>query len=227
MRVVAVLQARMGSSRLPGKAIKEINGLPILWHIYRRLLACREVDQVAVALGDDNPSAALPVCEKHVMYRQIGYTNDLLQRLTTTARWFHADAILLVRADCLFVDPAILDDLVKTYRSCYPKVRGLSTWPCRKYSEVMDVEVYSMELLAELSRTKECPREGFAAWLLTPEWNGAYGCGQRFDPAPNDGLPHLSIDTQEDFDRAEAMLKILSNDQWNYAETLKAWEATK
>lgn len=239
MRVVACLQARMGSTRLPGKALKEIGGMPILWHVYRRLLACREVDQVVVAVGDQNPKPILDVCEKYAMHWYVGYEADLIQRLTTTCSRFEGDAVLRARADCLFLDPAKLDDLVRFYRDAYPCRRAVSNWPSRLESEGLDAEVWSMELLAELDRNPEVPREDFGTWAIQ---HGLVA--QRYTGHPvNDGPPHLSIDTLEDLIRATRMMKILEAGAgkfesprridpleyvpWRYAETLKAWEATK
>lgn len=202
MKIVCAIQARMGSTRLPGKALKEIHGLPILVHIWRRMLACAEVDEVVVAWGGDLPR----VTSRYAM--RISWCNDeddLLLRLYNAGRESHADAILRVRADCLFLDPAKLDDLVRFYRDAYPCHRAVSNWPSRMESEGLDAEVWSMELLAELDRTPECPREDFGTWAIQ---RGLVA--QRYTGHPaNDGPPHLSIDTQEDVDRAEKMLKLM------------------
>lgn len=232
MKVICALQARLGSTRLPGKALKEIGGLPILVHIWRRLLACREVDDVWIALGCDKCSgtegypcrSCKPLDDLHYggIRVVVGPEQDLLTRIRLTGRHQDADAILRVRSDCLFLDPAKLDELVAVYRAAYPTMRALSNWPSRAYSEGVDAEIWSMELLAELDRTPECPREDFGTWAiergLVMQMHAV--CEKRDEP-------HLSIDTQEDFDRATRMMKILGNDEWRYAETLKAWEATK
>lgn len=224
MKVVAVLQARMGSTRLPGKALKEINGLPILVHIWRRLLACREVDECVVAWGGEMTEASATTLLRHGVRWQTTESPDydLLSRIIEAGVANRADAILRVRADCLFLDPEVLDIIVGQYRGDYPWSRAMSNWPHRTHSEGLDAEVWSMELLWNLSKNETVPREDFGTWAIE---NDLVTVGAQ-NPK-NEGLPHLSIDTQEDFDRAMAMLKILGNNEWRYTETLKAWEATR
>ena len=231
MRIVAVLQARLGSTRLPGKALKEINGLPIIVHIWRRLMRCLQVDECIVAWGGNLPTNT--IFNDYGMRAIAGSEDNLLDRLMLAGHYCHADAILRVRADCLFLDPALLDEMVRHYRDMYPIKRGVTNWPARNYSEGLDAEVWSMELLAELDRTKECPREDFGTWAIE------HGLCSPMYMKQSDGEPHLSIDTQEDFERATKMIEWLERNRacsfdgegryrpWKYSETLKAWEATK
>ena len=204
MRIVAVLQARMNSTRLPGKALKEINGVPILVHIWRRLLACKEVDECVLAWGGQWPDGVQAKLHGYGMRGINGSENDLLERLRVVGDVTKADAILRVRADCLFLDPALLDELVVWFREGYPFCRAVSNWPQRRHSEGVDAEIWSMELLAELDRAKECPREDFGTWAI----KNRHCICQRENTC--DGSPHLSIDTQEDFDRAVKMMEWLA-----------------
>lgn len=224
MRVVAALQARMNSTRLPGKALRESNGLPIIVHIWRRLLACKEVDGVVVAWGGEMREASGTTLIRHGV-RWLTTESpeyDLLSRITEAGLVTNADAILRVRADCLFLDPHVIDVLAKDYRDGYPTYRALANWPHRMDSEGMDAEVWSMELLWHLSQNEIVQREDFGTWAIERGF-----CAQEYPHASVKEGPHLSIDTQEDFDRARRMLAILGNDEWRFAETLKAWEATK
>lgn len=226
MRVVILIQARMSSTRLPGKVVREINGLPLLWHIYRRLLACREADDVAVSAAYHHDLAHL--CDSVPMksWSSTDDESDLIRRHLKTGRRMGADAIVRVTTDCLFHDPALIDAMIREYRASYPRYRGLSNSPFRAHSEGVDCDIWSMELLAELDRTPECPRENWASWAIA---NGPkYGVRQMhaiYVDAPNPGDPHLSIDTEDDVRRAEAMLKLLGNDEWRYEKTMEAYHA--
>ena len=211
----------MGSTRLPGKVLKEINGLPLIVHVYRRLLACKELDNVLISWGGQNEELDL-LCNEYGLYAFRGSENDLIARHSIAAHQRNADAFVRVTADCLFHDPAYIDAMVAGYRHLYPQFRGLSNWKsCRYISEGLDAEIYSMELMSQLDHDPNCPREDFATYAaknnLVTQW-----CG-RDEPLGED--IHLSIDTQEDFDRAEKMLKILGNDCWEYSKTLKAYKA--
>lgn len=219
----------MGSTRLPGKVVKEINGLPLIVHIYRRLLACKELDQVAVAIGYEgagNPDAQpiLDVCKRYALYSDatIG-VEDLIRRYKYATQKYNADAFVRITADCLFHDPEYVNAMVRDYRNTYPRYRGLSNWKGgRVISEGLDAEIYSTELLMELDRNPKCPREDFAVYAAE---NNLVG---QWPPIENQRFPighdlHLSIDTQQDFDRAEKMLKILGNSEWRYEKTLEAY----
>lgn len=227
MKIVALIQARMGSTRLPGKVVKEINGLPLIVHIYRRLKACKELSDVWVAWGSNDKDTFEPqrIFEKYKMRYFRGSERDLIQRFKYGYD-FHTngEAFVLVRSDCLFIDPEVVDTLVGQFRAGQPACRGVSNWPYRTQSEGLDCEVYRNDLLLELDRTSECPREGFAAWICNDDDRAIhYKFALGMQNEKNEGLPHLSIDTQEDFDRAEKMLKILGNDEWRYEKTLEAY----
>ena len=225
MRVVGLIQARMNSTRLPGKVVREISGLPLIVHIYRRLLACRGLDEVRVAPGPEGENPIFNLCckygmaTKRSMFAECYKDSDLIGRYKDQWMADPFDAFVRITADCLFHDPAKMDEIVSQYRKDYPRNRALSTWPHRLYSEGLDCEVWSTELLMELDRTPECPREGFATWAINQ------GKCLTFSPMvkENAGEPHLSIDTPQDFSRAEKMLKILGNDEWRYEKTLEAY----
>jgi spore coat polysaccharide biosynthesis protein SpsF (cytidylyltransferase family) len=220
MRVAILIQARLNSTRLPRKVCKEINGLPILTHIYRRMLACEQADQVVCSLSADDEEILSNLCMKYGMYHCYGDEEDLLHRHRRTATRFFADAIVRVTADCLFHDPALIDELIIHFRENWPYARALSNWPNRKVSEGLDAEVWSLELLEQLHLDSKCPRENFATYAMNKGLVAQLWGNHR---KPNGADLHLSIDTQQDFERAEKMLKILGNDEWNYEQTLEAY----
>jgi spore coat polysaccharide biosynthesis protein SpsF (cytidylyltransferase family) len=113
--------------------------------------------------------------------------------------------------------------MIRMYKTYYPKFRGMTNWGFgRTVSEGLDAEIYSLELLAELDRDLKCPREDFATYAAQNKLVEAWPL--RRDPLYPIGQDiHLSIDTPEDFDRAERMLKILGNDEWRYEKTLEAY----
>lgn len=220
MRVLIAIQARLNSTRLPSKILKEINGLPLIVHIYRRMLACEQADQVVCSLSIDDEEILSKLCVKYGMYHCYGDEEDLLHRHRRTATRFFADAVVRITSDCLFHDPALIDELILRFKDSWPATRALSNWPSRKISEGLDAEVWSLELLEQLNQDKKCPREDFATYainkgLVAQLW-GPYRKSNGSDI-------HLSIDTPEDFARAEKMMKILGNHEWNYERTLEAY----
>jgi spore coat polysaccharide biosynthesis protein SpsF len=112
-RVVAVVQARMGSTRFPGKVLRELAGKPVLWHVVYRLRRCRTVSEVAVATsaapGDD---ALAAWCREQGVRCVRGSEDDVLARFLLAARELAADVVVRVTGDAPLVDPATVDRLV-------------------------------------------------------------------------------------------------------------------
>ena len=113
--VAAIIQARMGSSRFPGKVLKPLAGKPILWHIIHRLKKCRSVDVIAVATSinpKDNPIESFALKEGIKVVR--GSEDNVLSRYYLAAQELGARIIIRVTGDAPLVDPELIDLLVKT-----------------------------------------------------------------------------------------------------------------
>jgi len=115
IRVVAVIQARMGSTRLPGKVLKPVVGEPLLWHIVHRLKACRLIEEIAVATTT-NPAdeAIMEWCNAQNVTVMRGPEDDVLARYARAAEKLDADIIVRVSSDTPFLDAGFVDHLVAT-----------------------------------------------------------------------------------------------------------------
>ncbi len=115
IRIVAVIQARMGSTRLPGKVLKPIAGKPLLWHIVHRLKACRLLEDIAVATTV-NPAdeAIVEWCNAEGVTVIRGPEDDVLARYARAAEKLDADIIVRVSSDAPFIDAGFVDHLVAT-----------------------------------------------------------------------------------------------------------------
>ncbi len=114
-RVVAIVQARMASSRLPGKVMHPIAGKPLLWHVIHRLRRCKTLDHIAVATSTsahDDPIAAF--AHEHGVALARGSEHNVLARYLLAAWQTDAEIIVRVSADAPFVDAAFIDHLVET-----------------------------------------------------------------------------------------------------------------
>lgn len=117
MRFVCIIEARMRSSRLPGKVLLPILGKPLLQHMLERLHLARTVDQVVVATTDersDDPIAHL--CKQLGVGVHRGSEDDVLDRVVRTAEAFEADVIVESTGDCPLVDPGLVDKVVSDFR---------------------------------------------------------------------------------------------------------------
>jgi spore coat polysaccharide biosynthesis protein SpsF (cytidylyltransferase family)/aryl-alcohol dehydrogenase-like predicted oxidoreductase len=111
--VVAVVQARMGSSRLPGKVLEPVAGKPMLWHILHRLGQCRSVDVIAVATSiDPRDDAVEKFCADEGVICVRGPLQNVLERYRLAAVQTGAQTLLRVTGDAPLIDPGIIDYLV-------------------------------------------------------------------------------------------------------------------
>jgi spore coat polysaccharide biosynthesis protein SpsF len=110
MNIIAFVQARLGSSRLPGKALREIQGKPMIWHVIDRLKHSKHISKIVVATTInplDEKIAAF--CEQNNVGYHRGSEMDLVSRFYETAKKFNADIIVRIWGDCVMIDPQIVD----------------------------------------------------------------------------------------------------------------------
>jgi spore coat polysaccharide biosynthesis protein SpsF len=119
--VVAIIQARMASSRLPGKVLQELGHLPVLGWMVRRARRAERIDRVVVATTtdlSDDPVAEYCLAEGIAMTR--GSMHDVLDRYYQSAKHFKADVIVRLTGDCPLIDPAMLDDNLNEFLAADP-----------------------------------------------------------------------------------------------------------
>jgi len=115
IRVVAVIQARMNSVRLPGKVLKPIAGEPLLWHILHRLKGCRLLEEIAVATSANPADDAIAQwCNSQGVTLVRGPKDDVLALYALAAEKLDADIIVRVPSDTPFLDAGYIDHLVAT-----------------------------------------------------------------------------------------------------------------
>ena len=113
---VAIVQARMGASRLPGKVLEHIAGEPMLVRVVDRTRRADLIDEVVVATStqpEDGAIDALCQSKGYPCYR--GSLHDVLDRYYQAARWFSADVIVRLTADCPLIDPQVIDQTVAAF----------------------------------------------------------------------------------------------------------------
>lgn len=113
---LAIIQARMSSSRLPGKVLLDIAGQPMLQHVIERSRKAKMVDGVVLATTTDPSDDVLEqFCQKQGVLCYRGSLPDVLDRFYQTAVQFHADAIIRLTADCPLIDPIVIDLTVSAF----------------------------------------------------------------------------------------------------------------
>ncbi len=160
MRTLLVVQARTGSSRLPGKVLLPVAGAPVLLRQLERVLAARSRFDLVVATTDRPEDDALAEHARRFGVRVFrGHPTDLLDRHYRAARAARAEAVVKVPSDCPLIDPAAIDRVLEAFRSepgRYDFVSNLHppTWP-----DGNDVEVLTFRALEEAWREAAAPHE--------------------------------------------------------------------
>lgn len=144
--VVAIIQARMTSTRLPGKVLADLNGVPLLAYLLDRLSTSRTLSQTLVATTTNKADDQVAdLCRTLGVEVFRGSENDVLQRYRDAAVSYEADTIVRLTADCPMTDPHLVDQIVGAYLGS--GVDYLSNAVERSYPDGLDVEVFGRTAL--------------------------------------------------------------------------------
>ncbi len=201
-RIVAIIQARMSSSRLPGKVLLDIEGKPMLQRVVERVKKVKEIDEVLVATTvnpADDPIENF--CKTHGVRIYRGDQFDVLDRYYQAAKEAEADVIIRITADCPLIDPGEIDILLKEFinrKVDFAANRLPPPWH-RTFPIGLDVEIASFAALerAWKEATETHDREHVMPYLYEAEG--------RFDiyyhnTEPDYGEMRWTVDTQQDID---------------------------
>ena len=165
-KIVAIVQARMSSTRLPGKVLAEVAGHPMLWHVVHRLRRARLVQQVVVATSENPADDALAAfCEQEGIACCRGSDADVLDRYYKAARTCSADIVVRITADCPLIDPVVVDRIIQGYLD--GGCDYISNVLRYTYPDGLDTEVFSFGALEQAWReaAKESEREHVTPYL--------------------------------------------------------------
>lgn len=207
MRVVLINQARMTSTRLPGKVLKPVLGKPLLAYQLARLKRAKRVDEIVVATtlnAADDPIVDL--CRELGVSVYRGDELDVLDRYYQAAMAHVADVVVRVTSDCPVIDPVIVDQVIAAYAGGgYDYIANTRE---RTYPRGMDTEVFSMRALTEAWQEGRLPyeREHVTPFLYRhPE---RYRIGN-VASGRDLGQHRWTVDTPEDLDLIERIFGAL------------------
>lgn len=154
--VVAIVQARMGSSRLPGKIMKPLAGKPALWHVIDRLRHAKRLEEIVIATTTETQDDVIVrFCVENGVPFFKGSEKDLLDRYYQAARMFIADPIVRITADCPVIDPTIVDEVVEMFLRDEFDVCGIAG----EFPDGLDCTVFSFRALEDAWRHASLPSE--------------------------------------------------------------------
>lgn len=166
MKVLAIVQARMGSTRFPNKVMRLMVGKPMIELLLYRLSLAQKIDQIVLATSDQPRNQPLV---DHV--QQLGYPvyqgseEDVLDRYYQAAKRYAPDVVVRITGDCPLIDPELVDEAIQQF--CQGDVDYLSNGSPPTYPDGLDVEVFSFDALARAwqAATKPSDREHVTPYI--------------------------------------------------------------
>lgn len=219
MKVVAIVQARMGSTRLPNKVMKPIGGIPMIGLLLGRLARSRQIDQIVLATSTDECNTPLVEYVQKLGYDCArGSENDVLDRYLVAARQAKADVVVRITGDCPLIDPGLVDRAIEQFKTA--RVDYLSNTAPATYPDGLDTEVFSLEALERAGRESQelFDREHVTPYLRRP---GLFKTGVMRNAEDLSGL-RWTVDELADFDVVRQVFAFFAPDiHFTWAQVLE------
>ncbi|OMC89147.1 acylneuraminate cytidylyltransferase [Viridibacillus sp. FSL H7-0596] len=209
MTVLAIIQARMGSTRLPGKILKQVNGKALLAYQLERVGKSKFIDQIVIATTiDQKDDQIVEFCIQYGVDYYRGSENDVLARYYEAAEQFDGDIIVRLTSDCPIIDPVVIDETINYYIDHSSEFDYVSNTIERTYPRGLDTEVFSRDAL-EKSNEKaklERDREHVTAFMYSNPQIFRIGSISNTQNLENH---RWTVDTAEDFQLVDLILSNL------------------
>lgn len=209
MSTAIIVQARMTSTRLPGKVLLPILGRPMLSYQLERLRRVRQADRIVIATtsnATDDPIVAFCATEGVDCTR--GSEQDVLSRYFEAASRFAADTVVRVTSDCPLIDPQLIDSAISAYRDEAGGCDYVSNMIEPSWPYGMAVEVFSARALAEAhaEATEAAEREHVTPFIY---WRPGRYRLKSMTMQPDLSQHRWTVDTPEDFELVRRILETL------------------
>ena len=156
MKTSAIIQARMGSTRLRGKIMKPLAGKPALWHLVNRLGYSKLLDEIVIATTvNSEDDIVVEFCKENNIKWFRGSEDDVLDRYYQAAKSFGADPIVRITADCPVIDPTIVDEVIKGFFEGGYDVYGLGG----EFPDGLDCSMFAYLVLEDTWKNASLPSE--------------------------------------------------------------------
>jgi spore coat polysaccharide biosynthesis protein SpsF len=224
IRVVAIIQARMGSTRLPGKVLEKLAGQPMLVRVINRTRRAKTLDITMVSTTTQTADdATVHLCEAHDCTYFRGSEKDLLDRYYQAALASKADVVVRITSDCPLIEPEIVDRVVNEFLSYYPEVEYVSNNLERTFPRGRDVEAISFAAL-EKAWQEDCNpvwREHVTPYLRRhPKKFRTRNVANDIDYS----YMRWTVDTIEDLTFVRKIYNYFQNDTFTWREVLHLLE---
>ena len=224
MKTVAIIQARLGSTRLPGKVLRPLGGKTMLECVMQRLGDCKTIDQLVIATTTELADRELiEFCQQRQWNVHAGSENDVLSRYVEAAEKYEADQIVRITSDCPLIDPRIVDQTVDLMNSAPDIDYATNFHPCRTYPRGLDCEAMTRRTLSRMDRLAQSERYREHVTLY------AYQNPKKFNIASLTGTEdwsHLrwTVDTEEDLQLASEIYRHFGDSPFDWKQIIEAYE---
>ena len=225
-RVVAIIQARMASSRLPGKVLADLGGQPVLAWVVRRAGRAHGIDQVVVATSvaaEDDAVAAF--CKEQDYACSRGSLYDVLDRYRQAAHEYDAEVIVRLTGDCPLIDPAMLADNLKTFLGAKPpldfaanRLPGERTIPIG-----LDAEFCTLAALETAWREAQKPHQREHVMPFFYEHADRFRI-LHIKHSPDYGNYRWTVDTPEDLELLRQVVSYFADDNFSWKDVPALFE---
>ena len=206
--IAAIIQARMSSTRLPGKMLVAIGGKPMLWHVVSRVRQAKRVDQVLVATSEESSDDPIADhCTEMGIELFRGSVENVLDRMYRAAKHLKADTIVRITGDCPLIDPDVIDKVIRTYidTGCdYASNTRRYTYP-----DGLDTEVFSFAALERAWREATRPRETEHVTPYIRETDGFTLAGVEHDQDLSNKSHRWVVDEPRDLEFMERLFEAI------------------
>ncbi len=202
MTVHCIIQARLGSTRLPGKVLMEIEGKPLLQYLIERLKKCTRVDKIILAIPE-NDEAGFADYGKLDVDGYLGDELDVASRFAGALKGYPCEAFVRVCADSPLLDPKLVDEAIRLYRDRRPDIScniHPRTFPMGQCVEVIKTATFLEERVHFSGSDKEHVTSFFYERATDYEI-------VNFEYIKNVSKNSMVVDTQEDFDRVKRIIE--------------------
>ena len=154
MNIVAIIQARLGSTRFPNKVMKQICNKTVIELLINRISRSKEINKIVIATTT-NPidKKLIDHVEELGFACEIGSENDVLDRYFHVAKKHKADIVVRITGDCPLIDPILVDSMIKEFR--YSEIDYLSNSILPTYPDGLDTEIFTFDCLSKAHRQSQ------------------------------------------------------------------------
>jgi len=201
--VIAIIQARMGSTRLPGKVLMGVNGRTLLAYQLDRISKSKKLNKVVIATSTlEKDDVIEAFCKDYGVDCYRGSENDVMSRYYECAKKYNPDTVVRMTADCPLIDPEIIDKVVQKFECDNVDYCGNTVPPeSSRFPDGSDVEVFSMKALERSNVEVKDTR--LREHVTFQFWQDKNYTSNQYTQEKNWSKYRITVDYSEDFEVVE------------------------